>query len=190
MLVSLVDADRQFFKSSQGLPEPRASCRETPLSHSFCQHVVVLEEPLVIEDAREHPLVSDNLAIGDLGVVAYLGIPLLAPGGQPIGLLCAIQSSPRRWSEDDIALLSDLAASVMAEVAARIHLRELAAAEELLRRLNKTLPDSGNGRGGSSREPPHDRGRPDTDAAAPAEFGRQRPQVPPRRRASRRARVG
>src|SRR5687767_12153776 len=56
-LVSLVDAHRQFFKSSLGLPEPWASRRETPLSHSFCQHVVTSREPLVIEDARVHPLV-------------------------------------------------------------------------------------------------------------------------------------
>jgi GAF domain-containing protein len=55
-LVSLVDEDRQFFKSCFGLPEPLATQRETPLSHSFCQHVVNLEDLLVAGDAREHPL--------------------------------------------------------------------------------------------------------------------------------------
>ena len=81
-LVSLVDADRQFFKSCFGLPEPWASWRETPLSHSFCQHVVASNEPLVISDARIHPHLSTNLAIRDLGVIAYLGIPLTLPNGQ------------------------------------------------------------------------------------------------------------
>src|SRR3712207_8572091 len=58
-LVSLVDRDRQFFKSSVGLPDPWASRRETPLTHSFCQHAVATREPLVIEDARDHPLVRE-----------------------------------------------------------------------------------------------------------------------------------
>src|SRR5215468_11196880 len=56
-LVSLVDSDRQFFKSFVGLTEPWSSRRETPLSHAFCQHVVASNEPLIIEDARENPLV-------------------------------------------------------------------------------------------------------------------------------------
>ena len=61
-LISLVDADRQFFKSSVGLDEPWHSARETPLSHSFCRHTLQTREPLVVEDARSHPLVRDNLA--------------------------------------------------------------------------------------------------------------------------------
>src|SRR5918997_5158566 len=76
-LVSLVDHDRQFFKSCIGLPEPWASRRETPLSHSFCQHAVASRQPLIIDDARQHPLVRENLAIPDLGVIAYAGIPLV-----------------------------------------------------------------------------------------------------------------
>src|SRR4028118_1712752 len=74
-LVSLVDADRQFFKSCVGLPEPWASARQTPLSHSFCQHAVASREPLVVEDARQHPLVKDNLAVRDPGVAASPGAP-------------------------------------------------------------------------------------------------------------------
>src|SRR5919202_4579018 len=66
-LVTLVDGERQFFKSCVGLPEPWATRRETPLTHSFCQHVVDLREPLLISDARTHPLVQANLAIRDLG---------------------------------------------------------------------------------------------------------------------------
>ena len=84
-LISLVDEDRQFFKSSQGLAEPWASRRETPLSHSFCQHVVGRGESLVIEDARQHPLVRDNPAIAELGVVGYLGIPLRTSDGCVLG---------------------------------------------------------------------------------------------------------
>ena len=68
--VSLVEAERQLLPGAVGLAAPYAETRETPLSHSFCQHVVTSGEPLLIEDARGHPLVCDNLAIRDLQVVA------------------------------------------------------------------------------------------------------------------------
>ena len=110
-LVSLVDEDRQFFAGQVGLPEPWASFRETPLSHSFCQHVVNSGEPLVIDDARSDPLVSDNLAIRDLGVAAYAGIPLRMRDGNVLGSFCAIDASPRHWSERDLRILGDLAST-------------------------------------------------------------------------------
>ncbi|CAA9377467.1 MAG: hypothetical protein AVDCRST_MAG64-389 [uncultured Phycisphaerae bacterium] len=115
-LVSLVDADRQFFKSCVGLPEPWASLRETPLSHSFCRHVADSGEPLVVPDARECPLVRDNPAVADLGVIAYAGVPLATPGGDVLGSFCVIDTEPRQWSADDLDILKELAASVMTEV--------------------------------------------------------------------------
>ena len=98
-LVSLVDTKRQFFKSTFGLPEPWKTQRETPLTHSFCQHVVANASPLVIVDATLDPLVCDNLAIPDLNVRAYLGIPLLSSTGHILGSLCAIDSQPHRWND-------------------------------------------------------------------------------------------
>ena len=62
-LVTLVSPDEQVFPGAAGLPEPYQSERRTPLSHSFCQHVVASSEPLVVEDARVHPLVRHNLAV-------------------------------------------------------------------------------------------------------------------------------
>ena len=96
--VSLIDEDRQFFKSAQGMDEPWASARETPLSHSICQHAVDARVPLVIEDARVHPVVRDNLAIRDLNVVAYAGIPLITAAGHALGTLCVIDHKPRAWT--------------------------------------------------------------------------------------------
>ena len=119
-LVSLVDDRRQFFKSECGLPEPWASRRETALSGSFCQHVVGSGEPLVVEDARIHPLLRDNLAVRDLNVVAYLGIPLKTPEGHTVGSFCAIDTVPRIWSRAEQETMFDLAGSVMSEVALRI----------------------------------------------------------------------
>lgn len=111
-LVSLVDAERQFFLSEQGLQEPWSRARQTPLSHSFCQHAVATRQPLVIADAREHPLVSDNLAIRDLGVIAYAGIPLILSDGNGVGALCAIDGKPREWTDAELAVLKDLSGAV------------------------------------------------------------------------------
>jgi GAF domain-containing protein len=115
-LVSLIDEDRQFLKSCIGVEEPWASARETPLSHSFCQHTVAQREPLVVHDAREHPLLKDNPAITDMGAIAYAGVPLIEAGGHALGTLCVIDGKPRQWSRHQVELLSDLAASVVSEI--------------------------------------------------------------------------
>ncbi|HEV2148765.1 MAG TPA: GAF domain-containing protein [Longimicrobiaceae bacterium] len=124
-LVTLVDEDRQFFKSCIGLPEPWASRRETPLSHSFCQHAVASREPLVIADAREDPLVRDNLAIRDLGVIAYLGVPLITSEGYELGSFCVIDTQPREWTDEEVRTVKDLAVSVLSEIELRVAVREL-----------------------------------------------------------------
>jgi diguanylate cyclase (GGDEF)-like protein len=111
-LVTLVDRDRQFFKSQYGLPDPWAQARQTPLSHSFCQHAVASKQPLVIEDARANELVADNLAVRDLSVLAYAGIPLILDDGHAVGAFCAIDTKPRIWSEGELRILEDLAAAV------------------------------------------------------------------------------
>jgi hypothetical protein len=123
-LVSLVHADRQFFKSCLGLPEPWATQRGTPLSHSFCQHAVTTRVPLIVDDAREHDLLRDNPAIRDMGVVAYAGIPLIDGEGNALGTLCVIDSQPRHWSTHQVQLLSDLAASVVTEITLARQARE------------------------------------------------------------------
>jgi transcriptional regulator with GAF, ATPase, and Fis domain len=115
-LVSLVDSDRQFFKSCLGLPQPWAAQRQTPLSHSFCRHVVESRRPLVVSDAREHPVLQNNPAIRDLGVIAYAGAPLLSPNGQVLGTLCAIDHQPRHWTTEQIEILCSLAGSVLSEI--------------------------------------------------------------------------
>ena len=123
-LVSLVGADRQFFKSARGLPEPWASQRETPLSHSFCQHVVGSAAPLVVTDARQHPLVRDNAAIDDIGVVAYAGFPILSREGQVLGSLCAIDAVPRAWTATELEVLRELASLAHTELELRGALRD------------------------------------------------------------------
>lgn len=115
-LISLVEQDRQFFKSQSGLGEPWATARETPLTHSFCQYAVAAGEPLVVPDAREHPTLKDNLAVPDLGVIAYAGVPLIDEDGYALGTLCAIDHQPRFWTNDQVEMLSDLAQLTVNEI--------------------------------------------------------------------------
>ena len=115
-LVTLVDADRVFLKSCIGLPEPWRSRRETPLSHSYCPYNRIPGEPLIIEDARTHPLVKDSLAIWNLQAIAYLGIPLVTSYGYILGSFCVIDVRPRRWQQEEIGVMKDLAAAVMTEI--------------------------------------------------------------------------
>jgi GAF domain-containing protein len=138
-LVSMVTADSQVFPGMVGLPEPPASARCTPLTHSFCQHVVTSAEPLFVSDAREHPLLRDNPAVGELGVIAYAGLPLIDDHGNALGSLCAIDHRPREWTPGQRAELARLAVACTAEV--RLRLARIAADQERERRdaLERTL---------------------------------------------------
>ncbi|MFI7588494.1 GAF domain-containing protein [Spongisporangium articulatum] len=107
-LVSLVDAEGQFFPGAVGLPEPMATERWTPLSHSFCQHVVTSQAPLVVGNAHDDPLVRHNGAVQDLGVIAYAGAPVVLDG-MVVGAVCAIDHRPRTWSAEQVARLGELA---------------------------------------------------------------------------------
>jgi two-component system cell cycle sensor histidine kinase/response regulator CckA len=122
-LISLVTDDRQFFKSAIGLPEPWASSRTAPISFSFCPTVAGTGEPLVVEDARRHPLLRHTPALRELAWVSYAGVPLITREGHVLGSFCVVDRMPRLWSERDIALLQDLAASAVTEIALR---REIA----------------------------------------------------------------
>jgi len=90
------------------------------------------DAPLVVEDAREHSLVRENLAVRDLGVVGYAGVPLRTPDGRTLGSFCAISLEPRQWSDDDIRALGALAAVTMDEVRLRMTADALTAQKEEL----------------------------------------------------------
>jgi len=133
-LVSLVDADRQFFKSCFGPLDEVGAGRETPLSHSFCKYVVWSEEELVLADAREHAAFRDNGAVRDLGLIAYAGIPIRDGEGRILGSFCAIDDEPHEWAERDLSILRDLAVGVSTEIALR-------AARDEARRANRIKGD-------------------------------------------------
>jgi len=135
-LFTVITEDEQFFRSQVGLPEPVATERRTPLSHSFCQYVILSSAPLEVADAREHPVVKGNPAIEELQVIAYLGVPLITRRGETLGSLCAIDREPRSWTERDRTVLRDLAAATVTEVELRRTTRE---AVELASRLEAAL---------------------------------------------------
>ena len=135
-LISLVDADRQFFKSARGLAEPFASRREMPLSHSFCKHVVASGDVFIVQDARTSPIVRDNLAIEALDILAYAGMPVRTDRGHVIGTLCVMDHRPRAWTSGELRSLRDLADCVTEDIKLRTHLRH---AEEARRETEARL---------------------------------------------------
>ncbi|MDX6650370.1 MAG: hypothetical protein QOJ97_2321 [Solirubrobacteraceae bacterium] len=122
-LVSIVTRDRHHIKSCVGVAEPWGSQSELPITHSFCRHVVVAEEPLVVSDARDHPLLRDNPAIRELGAIAYAGVPLVTAAGRTIGTVCVMDAKPRLWTREDVALLRDLADTAVTTIELRAAVR-------------------------------------------------------------------
>ena len=105
VLVSLVDAQRQWFKARAGM-----GAQETPRDISFCGHAVASDAVLCVPDALADQRFADNpLVTGDPGVRAYAGVPIHAPGGQPVGTLCVIDHVPRAFSQDELRTLSRMA---------------------------------------------------------------------------------
>jgi GAF domain-containing protein len=125
-LLTLVDRERQFFAASTGLPEPVDTERQTPLDYSLCQYAVASRRPLIIEDAREDPVLAQHPAVSAFGVVAYAGIPLITLDGHAVGTLCVLDRVTRRWSDTDIVRLTDLAELARDEL--RLHFLDRLAA--------------------------------------------------------------
>jgi hypothetical protein len=112
-LITLIDSDRQVFVSSPGLEEPWSSRGETTLDYSFCKHPAIDCDPLVIVDARKDPVLRDHPAVEHIGVVAYLGVPLITSEGHGIGTFCVICEQPRIWTDDQVDVLKTLARAIL-----------------------------------------------------------------------------
>jgi GAF domain-containing protein len=135
VLVNLVGSDRQRFVSCGATGEPWASTREMPLTAGFCPFALGAGDAYALSDARADSAHVANPAVHQFGVVAYAGVPLRAADGEPIGTLCAIDHEPRTWSPEDLALLADLAASVIAELQLLTTTRQLAREQTRVRGL-------------------------------------------------------
>jgi predicted PurR-regulated permease PerM len=118
-LISLMDRDRQFFKSQIGLPMELAKARQTARNVSVCGHVVAKNQVMVIEDLARDRRFANNPLLKEHGIRFYAGVPLLAPNGQPIGSLCLMDLKPRQLTEREKRLLQEYANEVMEEIAKR-----------------------------------------------------------------------
>ncbi len=139
-LITLVDDQRQFFKAAVGLTGTLLEKRQSPLSHSYCQHVVKQGQPLVINDARRHPLVQNNLAIIDHGAVAYLGVPLTLDDEHILGSLAVIDHQARDWTDADLAVLKELEPLARVLIAHQISSNENSAKDRQFGTLVETSP--------------------------------------------------
>ena len=113
-LVSLIDADRQWFKSASGL-----AATETPRDISFCGHAILGDRVFMVPDAAVDERFHDNpLVTGATNVRFYAGCPLQMPGGSRLGTLCLIDHNPRDLDAEELDLLTDLARMAETELAA------------------------------------------------------------------------
>ena len=111
-LISLVDRERQWFKSCQG-----SDVRETLRMHSFCGHTILSSDILEVPDTLEDPRFADNPYVtGDPYIRFYAGAPLSTAEGYRIGTLCVMSDKPRRLSAQERSILRDLADCVEAEI--------------------------------------------------------------------------
>ncbi|MBX3587327.1 MAG: GAF domain-containing protein [Ramlibacter sp.] len=111
-LITIVEEDEQWFRSVQGLDEPH-----TPRDISFCGHVVASGKPLVIRDTWTDNAFADNpLVLGKPGIRSYVGLPLEIAPGIFAGSLCAIDTMPRTYDEEELAALQDLARMAESEL--------------------------------------------------------------------------
>jgi len=115
-LVTLIDRERQWFKSRVGTP-----VTETPREVAFCAHAILGDEPLVVPDALEDDRFADNPAVtGPPHIRFYAGCPVTLPDGYSVGTLCVLDVRPRQLSEQQLGLLRDLANVVEGELARRL----------------------------------------------------------------------
>jgi len=139
--ISLIDEDRQWFKSKIGL-----ELCQTPRVDAFCAHTIMSPELFVVPDACEDPRFAGNpLVLGEPHIRFYAGAPLTAPNGHNLGALCVLDVVPRWLSSEQLESLRMLSHQVMAQVILRKNLQDLRTAlkarEDLEHDLEELIHD-------------------------------------------------
>lgn len=137
-LISLIDRDRQWFKSRVGL-----AAEETPRNVAFCHHAIQQDNPFIVNDATRDPRFAENpLVTGDPDIRFYAGAPLRRADGKKIGTLCIIDRKPRPEFDEaqakQLALLADI---VMSEMELRLKNKQLEQTTKELERANRARQD-------------------------------------------------
>ena len=118
-LITLIDKDRQWFKSQAGLPSDLAEVRFTSRDVSICGHVVAKDEVLIVRDLSRDPRFANNPLVKERGLRFYAGVPLRGPNGFPIGSLCILDTRPRDMTAQEQELLKMIAGDVMEQIKRR-----------------------------------------------------------------------
>jgi hypothetical protein len=118
-LLTLIDKDRQWFKSQAGLPADLAEARSTPRDVSLCGHVIANDEVLIVRDLARDPRFANNPWLKERGLRFYAGVPLRGPNGFPVGALSILDTQPRDMSPQEQDLLKMIAADVMEQIKRR-----------------------------------------------------------------------
>ncbi|MFD2569448.1 GAF domain-containing protein [Spirosoma soli] len=138
-VISLIDKDRQWFKSKQ-----RLKSDETPREYSFCAHAILNpDEIFVVPDARLDDRFSDNpMTTGYPNIVFYAGVPLVNPDGYPLGTLCIIDNRPRTLTDNQLLSLQALAKLVNTHFELRKAKMELENTKNQLNVVERTIGTS------------------------------------------------
>ncbi|GAB4017513.1 hypothetical protein GCM10028808_49090 [Spirosoma migulaei] len=135
-LISLIDDDRQWFKSNLGL-----TVRETPREFAFCAHGILNPtELLIVPDSRKDVRFMGNpLVTGDPHVIFYAGVPLINEDGYALGSLCVIDHTPKQLTENQLSSLKILAKQVVNLLELRRTNKALTTLKRLLEQRNTEL---------------------------------------------------
>ena len=117
--ISLVDRERDFYKSHFGFGEPLNSVRQLE-GRTFCHYAISSDQPLVIDDTTRDPIYRSVPTVTTLGVRSYLGVPLVLDDGEIIGSFCAIDFEPRKWSRQDVDTMIAMAHETLRQIRLRM----------------------------------------------------------------------
>jgi phosphoserine phosphatase RsbU/P len=132
--VTVVDDELSRWAGYAGEPLPPGSPRAVPVEVSFCQFLVQDRQPMVVDDVRHEPRTAGSPLIGEMGLVAWAGWPVVSPSGEVLGSMCLACREPREWTVLDVRVLRTLAMAASTEFALRMRVaeseRDLAGARE------------------------------------------------------------
>jgi serine phosphatase RsbU (regulator of sigma subunit) len=147
--ITFVGEHRTYWKSVPHLPYGSPETWQNAVGDDFCYFPIGMNGPFIVEDAENDPRTAGHPAIGPWGVGAWAGFPIVTADNQPVGSMCVIDVSPRKWTPGELETLATLARAVSNEVNLRVALLDartaLESSEESLgraRSLARSLQES------------------------------------------------